>query len=114
LHPDPYCSKFKPLARERNPQIRGTLAQQCRDCAACSAQFQFRGPRVDDGNMFRQRRRQRSTDAILQRGFAPMALQQVVECGFAFKYLLESAHGTVSAKRSATEVRGRTPREILI
>jgi hypothetical protein len=114
LHTDSYSSKFKALAREGNPQVRGTLSQQCGDCTACSAQFEFRGPRVDDGNVFRQRRRQGSMDAILQSGFVPMALQQVVECGFAFKYLMESAHGTVSAKRSATEVRGRTSREILI
>ena len=36
-------------------------------------------------------------DAILQRGFTPVALQQIVECGFAFEDLMESAHGTVSA-----------------
>ena len=53
-------------------------------------------------------------DAILQRGFTPVALQQIVECGFAFKDLMESAHGTVSAKRSATGVRDRTPRENVI
>ena len=46
-------------------------------------------------------------DAILQRGFTPVALQQIVECGFAFENLMESAHGTVSAKRSAG-VRDRT------
>jgi hypothetical protein len=34
--------------------------------------------------VFRQRRRQGLLDAILQRGFTPVALQQIVECGFAF------------------------------
>ncbi|HEY1436620.1 MAG TPA: hypothetical protein VGG82_03865 [Casimicrobiaceae bacterium] len=47
------------------------------------------------------------TDAILQRGFTPVALQQIIECGFAFEDLMESAHGTVSAKRAAA-VRDRT------
>ena len=47
-------------------------------------------------------------DAILQRGFTPVALQQIVECGFAFEDLMESAHGTVSAKGSVTGVRDRT------
>ena len=46
-------------------------------------------------------------DAILQRGFTPVALQQIVECGFAFEDLMESAHETVSAKRFAG-VRDRT------
>jgi hypothetical protein len=64
--------------------------------------------------MFRQRRRQGPVDAILHGGFMPMTLQQVVECGRAFKYLMESAHGTASAKRSATEVQSRISREILI
>jgi hypothetical protein len=47
-------------------------------------------------------------DAILQHGFTPVALQQIVECGFAFEDLMKSAHGTVSAKRPATGVRDRT------
>jgi hypothetical protein len=47
-------------------------------------------------------------DPILQHGFAPVALQQIVECGFAVEDLMESAHGTVSVKRSATGVRDRT------
>ena len=46
-------------------------------------------------------------DAILQRGFTPVALQQIVECGFAFEDLMELAHGTVFSKRSAG-VRDRT------
>jgi hypothetical protein len=84
------------------------LAQQGRGCSACSTQFELRRPRVNHGDMFRQRGRQGSMDAILQHGFTPVALQQIVECGFAFEDLLESAHGTVSAKRPATGVRDRT------
>jgi hypothetical protein len=114
LHANPYSSKFEPLTSERGSQFRSTLAQQCRDRAACSTQFELRGPCVDDGDVFRQRRRQGPMYAILQRGFTPVALQQIVECGFAFKNLMESAHGAVSAKRSETGVRGRTPGEILI
>lgn len=60
------------------------LAQQRGGRAACSTQFELRRPRVDDGDVFRQRRRQGLLDAILQRGFTPVALQQIVECGFAF------------------------------
>ena len=82
------------------------LAQQCRNGAACGTQFQLRRSCVDDADMFRQRRGQNLTDAILQRGFTPVALQQVVERGFAFEDLMESSHGTVSAKRSASNTTG--------
>jgi hypothetical protein len=77
------------------------LAQHGSGRAACSTQFELRRPRVNHGDVLRQRGRQGLTDAILQRGFTPVALQQIVECGFAFEDLMESAHGTVSAKRSA-------------
>jgi hypothetical protein len=83
------------------------LAQHGSGRAACSTQFELRRPRVNHGDVFRQRGRQGLTDAILQRGFTPVALQQIIECGFAFEDLMESAHGTVSAKRAAA-VRDRT------
>jgi hypothetical protein len=51
------------------------LAQQGRGCSACSTQFELRRPRVNHGDMFRQRGRQSSMDAILQHGFTPVALQ---------------------------------------
>jgi hypothetical protein len=114
LHANPYSSKFKPLARQRDPQFWSTLAKQCRGRAACSTQFQLGRPRVDNGDMFGKRRRQDPMYAILQGGFTPVALQQVVECGFTLKDLMESAHGTVSARRSATGVRRRTSRESVI
>jgi hypothetical protein len=84
------------------------LAQQGRSCSARSTQFELRRPRVNHGNVSRQRGRQGLMDAILQHGFAPVALQQILESGFAFEDLMESAHGTVSVKRSATGVRDRT------
>jgi hypothetical protein len=83
------------------------LAQHGRSCAACGTQFELRRPRVNHGDVFSQRGRQSAMNAILQRGFTPVALQQIVECGFAFEDLMESAHGTVSAKRPAG-VRDRT------
>jgi hypothetical protein len=83
------------------------LAKHGSSRAACGTQFELRRPRVNHGDVFSQRGRQGSMDAILQRGFTPVALQQIVECGFAFEDLMESAHGTVSAKRSAG-VRDRT------
>jgi len=83
------------------------LAQHGSGRAACSTQFELHRPRIDHGDVFSQRGRQGLMDAILQRSFTPVALQQIVDCGFAFEDLMESAHGTVSAKRSAG-VRDRT------
>jgi hypothetical protein len=56
------------------------LAQHGSGRAACSTQFELRRPRVNHGDVFRQRGRQGLTDTILQRGFTPVALQQIVEC----------------------------------
>jgi hypothetical protein len=114
LHANPYSSKFPSLTRERDAQFGRALAQQRGGRAARSTQFELRRPRVENTDVSRQRRREGPMDEILQRGFTPVALQQLVECGFAFEYLMESAHGTVSAKRFATEVRGRTPGESVI
>jgi hypothetical protein len=56
------------------------LAQHGSGRAACGTQFELRRPRVNHGDVFSQRGRQSSMDAILQRGFTPVALQQIVEC----------------------------------
>jgi hypothetical protein len=56
------------------------LAQHGSGRAACSTQFELSRPRVNHGDVFRQRGRQGLMDAILQRGFTPVALQQIVEC----------------------------------
>jgi len=104
LHAHPYCSKFPSLTRQRGAQVRRALAKQCRGCAARSTQFELRRPRVDHRDKPRQRGRQGPMHPILQIGFAPVAPEQIVECGFAFEYLMESAHGTVSARRFATGI----------